>query len=274
MPNKITVLTVTDLHRRSVLLQELHAAVVRHRPSIVALVGDFLHAFDDNKGRVSVEDCAGLISKLPAEEIIFVRGNHEDEAWWEFANAWNAIGRPLRTLHGERYSHGPLTLVGFPCLMGDESAFLGARPLLALESDEWLPEVILPAGRAARTLWLMHEPPAGTPLSERGSLVEGNQEWVQAIERFSPWLTISGHDHQTPIRTGRWHHRIGQTTCVNVGQTDNVPLHYCLIEAEFESASPSLPSRMQVTAYPWQETLVLPDPTRSVTGIGLGVADR
>jgi len=49
---------------------------------------------------------------------------------------------------------------------------------------------------------------------------------------------------------------------VNVGQTDNGPLHYCVIEAEFESALPSLPSRMQVTAYPWQETIILPDKIR------------
>jgi Icc-related predicted phosphoesterase len=262
MLNKTSVLTVTDLHRREVLLRALHEAAGRHRPTIAAFVGDFLHAFDDNKGRVSVADCAQLISKLPAEEIIFVRGNHEDEAWWEFAEIWKSTGRPLRPLHGELFSHGPMTIVGFPCLMGDESPYIGERPPLALDPDEWLPGLILPAGRAARTLWLMHEPPAGTPLSARGSLVEGNPEWVQAIERFSPWLTIFGHDHQTPIRTGRWHHRIGQTTCVNVGQTDNGPLHYCLVEAEFESASSSLPSRMQVTAYPWQETIVLRDRTR------------
>jgi len=261
MANKTTLLTVTDLHRREVLLRALHEAVEHHHPTLVALVGDFLHGFDDNQGRVSVEDCARLISKLPAEEIIFVRGNHEDEAWREFANAWNAIGRPLRALHGECFSHGPMTLVGFPCLMGDESAFIGERPPLALDPDEWLPQVILPAGRAARTLWLMHEPPSGTPLSEPESVVQGNPEWVQAIDRFSPWLTISGHDHQTPIRTGRWYHRIGQTTCVNVGQTDNGPLHYCVIEAEFEGSSPSLPSRMQVTAYPRQETIALPDGT-------------
>lgn len=186
MLNKTSVLTVTDLHRREVLLRELHEAAGRHRPTIAAFVGDFLHAFDDNKGRVSVADCAQLISNLSADEFIFVRGNHEDEAWWEFANAWNAIGRPLRALHGELFSHGPMTFVGFPCLMGDESPYIGERPPLALDPDEWLPGVILPAGRTARTLWLMHEPPAGTPLSARGSLVEGNPEWVEAIERFSP----------------------------------------------------------------------------------------
>jgi hypothetical protein len=80
-------------------------------------------------------------------------------------------------------------------------------------------------------------PPAGTPLSKRGSLVEGNPEWVSATTRFSPWLVIAGHDHLTPIRSGRWYHRIGQTTCVNVGLTDKGPLHYCLVEAEFTSAN-------------------------------------
>jgi hypothetical protein len=88
--------------------------------------------------------------------------------------------------------------------------------------------------------------------------VEGNPEWVSAIKRFSPWLVIAGHDHLTPVRSGRWYHRIGQTTCVNVGQTDKGPLHYCLVEAEFASAEPSLPNWMQATAFPWEETITLP----------------
>jgi Icc-related predicted phosphoesterase len=254
-----TLLTVTDLHRSARLLRALSEVVAEHKPDMVALVGDFLHAFDDNEGRMTVGDCAGLLSRLPCAEVVFVRGNHEDEAWWPFAEAWSKSGRPLHALHGQVFARGPLTIVGFPCQMGDETAFIGDREPFALDPNEWLPEVIIPAGRAARTLWLMHEPPAGTPLSKRGSVVEGNAEWVQAIKRFSPWLTISGHDHRTPIRSGRWHYRLDQTTCVNVGQTDNGPLHYCLVKAEFESASPRLPTRMEVTAYPWQETLSLPD---------------
>ena len=259
MSIKTTLLTVTDLHRSSRLLQALGEAVAQHKPDVVALVGDFLHAFDDNEGRMTVGDCAGLLSKLPCAEIVFVRGNHEEEAWWPFAEAWRQCGRRLNALHGEVFSRGPLTIVGFPCQMGDETAFIGSREPFAFDPDEWLPEVILPAGRAARTLWLMHEPPTGTPLSRRGSAVEGNPEWVQAIKRFAPWLVICGHDHLTPIQTGRWHYRLGQTTCVNVGQTDHGPLHCCVVEAEFESASPSLPTRMEVTAYPWQETVSLPD---------------
>ena len=258
MTTKTTVLTVADLHRSTALLEALREAVVEHKPDIVALVGDFLHGFDDNRFRVSVLGCAKLLSQLRCPEIVFVRGNHEDDAWFLFAEAWKALGRPLHALHGEVFTQGSMMLLGFPCSMGDEHAFLANRAPLPIESEGWLPGVMLSAGPAARTLWLMHEPPAGTPLSRPGSVVEGNPEWVQAIKRFSPWLTISGHDHLTPIQSGRWHHRIGQTTCVNVGQTDNGPLHYCIVEAEFESASPSLPMRMEVTAYPWQETVSLP----------------
>ena len=259
MSSKTSLLTVTDLHRRTGLLVELSQVVTRHKPDMVALVGDFLHAFDDNKGRMTAGDCAGLLSRLPCAEVVFVRGNHEDEAWGLFAEAWNKSGRPLHALHGQVFARGPLTIIGFPCDMGDETAFIGSREPLAYDSDEWLPEVILPAGPAARTLWLMHEPPSGTPRSKMGSMVEGNPEWVPAIRRFSPWLTISGHDHLTPIQSGLWRHRIGQTTCVNVGQTENGPLHYCLVEAEFKNASPSLPTRMKVTAYPWHETVSLPN---------------
>jgi hypothetical protein len=39
---------------------------------------------------------------------------------------------------------------------------------------------------------LMHETPTGTPLSLKGSVVAGNPQWNSAIQRFSPWLTISG----------------------------------------------------------------------------------
>ena len=78
MSGRTTLLTVADLHRSAGLLMKLNEAMVRHKPDVVALVGDFLHAFDDDEGRMSAEDSAELLSKLPCTEIVFVRGNHED----------------------------------------------------------------------------------------------------------------------------------------------------------------------------------------------------
>ncbi|SPE50798.1 conserved hypothetical protein [Verrucomicrobia bacterium] len=90
MSTKTTVLTVTDLHRSAALLAALREAVVRYKPNLVALVGDVLHGFDDNSYRMSVLGSAKLLSQLPCAEIVFVRGNHEDDAWSLFADAWRA----------------------------------------------------------------------------------------------------------------------------------------------------------------------------------------
>jgi len=267
MKQKVTLLTAADLHRSAALLNELRGAVARHRPNMVALVGDFLHAGEDNQHRVSVPDCAKMLAGLPCSVILFIRGNHEDEAWLEFAEAWKKTGRPMYQLHGEAFTYGPLALVGFPCALGDETAFIGDRSPLPFESEEWLLAVIESIGVSARTLWLMHEPPTGTPLSKPDSITEGNPEWVTAIERYSPWLTISGHDHITPINSKCWHHRLGKTTCVNVGQSNHGPLHYTLVETFFNKESRSLPVRLRVSAFPWQESITLPageiKPTKS-----------
>jgi Icc-related predicted phosphoesterase len=83
----------------------------------------------------------------------------------------------------------------------------------------------------------------------------GNPEWVDAIERFHPWMTISGHDHRSPLANKRWHHKVGQTICVNAGQPDPARLHYCLVEAAFGRSKPSLPSILKVTAFPLKATV-------------------
>ena len=256
--NNVRLMTVTDLHRSSALIDELQKTVSACQPDCVALVGDFLHAFDDNEQRLTVEASASALSKLTCPEIIFVRGNHEDEAWLTFASHWQQSGRPMHALHGEPFSVGPLTVIGFPCLLGDETAYIGERPPLSAYSEDWLPAVMQRTGPAGRAIWLMHEPPSGTPLSAQNSVVEGNPDWITAIERYVPRLTISGHDHRTPLGTGRWHHRIGQTTCINAGQTDHGPLHYCVVRADFTGSKSGLPTVMQVTAYPWAQTISVP----------------
>jgi Icc-related predicted phosphoesterase len=133
--------------------------------------------------------------------------------------------------------------------------FASDKPELPYNPGAWLSKLLKKHGPPMRTLWLMHEPPSKTPLSTPNSPVAGNGYWNEAIEQFSPLLTISGHDHSTPRRTGKWFHRLGSTVYVNVGQTDAGPLHYTVIEAEFPGEAPSLPSRMRVTAYPRGESV-------------------
>ena len=128
MSTIVTVLTATDLHQRKSLYDELERVVNHHRPDIVALVGDFLDAGDHRAGRYTAAESAEHLSRLASPHVVFVRGNHEEEAWQAFAAAWSETGRRLNALHGEVFVHGPMVLVGFPCLLGDETSYLGPRP--------------------------------------------------------------------------------------------------------------------------------------------------
>ncbi len=247
-PRAIRVLTVADLHQRRVLYEQLEAAVTQHRPDIVALVGDFLNVWQHGGNFLSIEESARRLNALDVSEIVCVRGNHEDENWLDFPP-----GRII-SLNGNALASGPLVIVGFPCLLGDESWFLEGIAGISPNATEWFPKVVRRYGPAARTLWLMHEPPSGTRLSVATGPLAGNDEWRDAITDYSPLLVICGHDHQTPLRGGSWRERVGQSWCLNAGQTRDT-LHYFVIDVIFKDRQPSLASEMKVVYCPSGERL-------------------
>jgi Icc-related predicted phosphoesterase len=195
------------------------------------------------------------LSRLPCLKTVFIRGNHEDSARWVFAEEWRQSGRELHLLEGASFTYGPLVMAGFSCLKLQGTG-IGAD--LPANPDKWLPKLLRPHLPAARTLWLMHEPPDGTPLSEGTGPVSGHVEWRLAIERFLPRLVVFGHDHWTPLKARRWHCHLGAIMCVNVGQTDQGPLHYCLVDMRFPQKGPCLPGSIVVTAYPQGDSFTLP----------------
>lgn len=263
---KLKMLTATDLHCIESLYRQLAQVVSKHRPHIVALVGDFLDALGSSHKQLTSAGCARALAGLHCEHVLFVRGNHEDENWWGFEKAWANTGRKLNALHGEAFVWGPLVIVGFPCDLGDETAFVGNRNSLAHPPHQWLSALLRRHGAAMRTLWLMHEPPFGTPLTVKSGPVSGNQLWNQVIEQFSPWLVISGHDHDTPIRTGQWYARVARSHVVNVGQTSSGALHYCVIDAQFPKNTKCLPSSLQITGFPHGKRIILPEIASATKG--------
>ena len=258
MSKSLRIITASDLHQSESLYLQLGKAVEQYRPDVLALVGDFLDVPGTGTGMLSVPACAEAVAKMRVPEVVAVRGNHEDWNFLAFEEAFTRTTRQFRTLHGEAQNFGPMTMIGFPTLLGDETAFTLYKPPLASHPDGWLPQLIRKIGPRARTFWAMHEPPAGTPLSVSSGPLSGNCEWTDSIHRFSPWLVVCGHDHLTPERNGKWSHRLGDTIVVNVGQSDGSELHYAVIEAEFDFGRPSLPRRMTVTAHPWNQSFELP----------------
>jgi hypothetical protein len=143
-----------------------------------------------------------------------------------FKEAWLSTGRRIWTLHGELGFFGPAAVLGFPCCMGDDTAFAAGKQQLPYDPNRWIPRLAKRYRPLTRVLWLMHEPPSGTILSAPGSVVAGSDESTTTILNFCPLMTISGHDHQTPRQTSRWFDRVGSSLCINVGQTDSGPLHF------------------------------------------------
>ena len=259
------VLTVTDIHQSAAHYRALHAAVERHRPDVVACVGDFLDFGARVGSQLSTMECAASLSALNVEQFVFVRGNHEAEDWLNFVHAWPFQQRSLIALHGTAHVLGPLVIVGFPCDLGWDGLWretlpqsgnlltpvgAGRRPL-PRNPNRWLKPLWREHGAAFRTLWLLHEPPLKHPLADA---LNFNREWTDAVERYQPLVTVSGHDHAAPIRNSAWHAKLGKTTCINVGQTVG-ELRYCVLEFTFAGTTPSLPGHLTVRAFPANQGL-------------------
>src|SRR2546427_5560082 len=152
MAHTIKILTVTDLHRLRGLFFEFTETVSREKPDALCLVGDFLDFCGTTEPQLTTAEAALSIARLEVPEIIFVRGNHEDSSWFEFQDVWNTTGRRLVASHGEACTVGPATFVGFPCLMGDDTAFVGERPSLPASPSSWLSRLLESHGPSIRTL--------------------------------------------------------------------------------------------------------------------------
>lgn len=273
MPQSLTILTVADLHQRKAKYINLRSAVAEHRPDVLALVGDFLDVGGNYPDLFSTKECCRFLSQLPVENILCVRGNHEDSNWMDFFACWPRETKPLHFLHRSAIEIGTFVIVGFPCLLGDDTAFTatisassgrnsksGLDDSSSVGGHDWLAGIIRTYGPSARAIWLMHEPPASRPFSIALGPLAGHRAWTKAIERFSPWAIICGHDHFTPFKRGKWNCRLGQTLCVNAGQPDSDDLHYCVIEIELATLSRCLPTEMKITAFPWKKVVHLPEP--------------
>ena len=82
------------------------------------------------------------------------------------------------------------------------------------------------------TVYVMHAPPFRTNLD---ALYDGRSVGSRAIRQFieenQPYLTLHGHIHEAPSRSGSYRDKIGNTVCVNPGQGSK-DLHAVVFELE------------------------------------------
>lgn len=70
-----------------------------------------------------------------------------------------------------------------------------------------------------KTVLITHDPPYGIGLDVTNSEEQvGSKAVLDFIELKQPYLTLHGHIHESPLRTGIWNVTVGETLCVQVGQ--------------------------------------------------------
>ena len=97
--------------------------------------------------------------------------------------------------------------------------------------DEELADMPVPKSYE-QTVYVMHAPPFRTNLDV---LYDGRSVGSRAIRQFiqknQPYLTLHGHIHEAPSRSGSYWDRIGNTVCINPGQATR-DLHAVMFEME------------------------------------------
>lgn len=77
----------------------------------------------------------------------------------------------------------------------------------------------LPVIHWDKTVLITHDPPYGIGLDVTNSGEQvGSKAVLDFIEHKQPYLTLHGHIHESPLRTGIWMADVGESLCIQVGQ--------------------------------------------------------
>jgi len=100
----------------------------------------------------------------------------------------------------------------------DEQEWFGSHAMIEEDLEE-LAKISDPK----KTVYVIHDPPWNTNLDVlyNGQHI-GSMAVRRFIERHQPPLVLSGHIHESPKASGKITDRIGDTLCVNPGQTEAI----------------------------------------------------
>ena len=93
-----------------------------------------------------------------------------------------------------------------------------------------------------KAIYVMHSPPFETKLDRiEGGRFTGSRSIKKFIGKTQPLLTLHGHIHEAPMLSGSYYDRIGQTLCVNPGQSiGTTPLRLHAVTFEVENPEKTL----------------------------------
>lgn len=84
-------------------------------------------------------------------------------------------------------------------------------------------------------VFVFHDPPYGIGLDvcKDGDIV-GSKDMLEYIKTKKPYLSLHGHVHESSKISGKWKEKVGNTTCMNCGQTEygEKDLHFAAVDTD------------------------------------------
>ena len=86
-----------------------------------------------------------------------------------------------------------------------------------------------------KTIYVLHDPPYGIGLDMcfNGKCV-GSKDIARFIERSNAYMSLHGHIHESPRMSEKWYNKLGNTICIQPGQTEfgDSKMMYVIIDTE------------------------------------------
>ena len=249
----------SDFHGHMALYEQLASLLRAERPELLILGGDMNAeaTIEDPLGTQVAfirNDLAGMIdawkAALPGLTVFSVLGNHDLACAEAALRDQHEAGRLILLDHHRPCEHGGLRWLGFsptppsPYWVKDFErldrrddeipAFDGAfwdpqtrvcREITAVEHFTNKPTLADELSTAAATeapwIFVCHPPPHASKLDRLPSVPHpiGSRAVRKFIEERQPLCSLHGHVHESPEVTGSYVDRIGQTYCINPGQS-------------------------------------------------------
>jgi Icc-related predicted phosphoesterase len=257
------ILFASDFHGKAVLYEHMTATVEAVRPDLFILGGDMFADgdIDDPLGtqvRYFESEFLPWIESVRPQvtsgQIAAILGNHDWECTAEALRKRNDSGDLIFLDSGQPWTHNGVAFVGFSCtpptpywvkdferldLPDDETPVTGGVVWSAEEgkgrqcsaSEHFRRETCLEtelgavATPDAPWIFVCHAPPNNTVLDilPHVDYPVGSRAIRRFIEMRQPLCALHGHIHESPATTGCYSQKLGETLCINPGQSDDRP---------------------------------------------------
>lgn len=87
----------------------------------------------------------------------------------------------------------------------------------------------------SKAIYVLHDPPYGIGLDYcKDGSKPGSKAITKFLENSNAYMSLHGHIHESQKFSGVWNGKIGNTICIQAGQTEfgELPLHYVIVDTE------------------------------------------